>query len=352
MGSFNTSCFVSRQTIAPGDSCMLLPIVQQSTFNPVELLYAGKADPQYGPCNSTCYPNRFWRPVGSYLEVEYSDYGRFVVRDTALNRFRLKQFLREMLRSSPAVAAGENKSHDVPFDLAAFMAENAAELHAHLTERESDTAAGYDADVLFQQCLACWDYVYAVGQEQRLFWLSPQGNPRPLNFAVMHRVAFDELVASTSASVDLRNNSLDMRALFGRALAQVSAQLKEQDATAKSEFVVERNFTQKYFAFETFREEFRAVGSPTLRIPAETVMRNAFHQYLDGKLTEDRLFEILEPWLQERYAYAALEQFNLHFEPIIYTPQDYDNEIGDAYTKFVAKINASVTSALNDRYNG
>ncbi len=37
MGSFNTTCLVSQQTIVPYAQCVIIPIQQQSTFNPVSL---------------------------------------------------------------------------------------------------------------------------------------------------------------------------------------------------------------------------------------------------------------------------------------------------------------------------
>ena len=42
LGSFNTSCCASRQTIAPGDKCWIIPISQQGTFEPVRLMHKGK----------------------------------------------------------------------------------------------------------------------------------------------------------------------------------------------------------------------------------------------------------------------------------------------------------------------
>lgn len=37
MGSFNTTCFVTQQTISTEDRAVIFPIIQKSTYNPVEL---------------------------------------------------------------------------------------------------------------------------------------------------------------------------------------------------------------------------------------------------------------------------------------------------------------------------
>lgn len=54
MGSFNTSCMVSQQTIVPHAHAVILPISQQATYNPVELIKGGKELSQYGFAHTSC----------------------------------------------------------------------------------------------------------------------------------------------------------------------------------------------------------------------------------------------------------------------------------------------------------
>ncbi len=357
MGSFNTACFVSRQTIASGDACMVTPIMMQSTYRPVELTYGEETSQQYGPCSSTCYPTRFWKPVGSFFEAEYDDYGRVTLTDSKVNRFRLKEFIREALQMTPVVAQGENQYHDVAYDLVKFMTEKAPALLAYLTAKRGEELPAYDGDLFFAQGVACWEYIYEVAQEQRMFWRDYKGVMRPMNFAIMHRAAFDGLVAMTNAWVGWDKESYEMRTFFDRALGEAKQRMAELDAEAEGASDMnekQRKHMRKYFAFDRFREAMRRVGgSEGSSYPSEHVVyMEASDAYLDGKLTDDQLFDIMKPWLEIRYACSGLEALNLHFEPIVYASQDYSNEIGDSYAKFVAKVNAQVTRGRNVHHYG
>ncbi len=335
MGSFNTSCFVSRQTIAPGDACMVIPIMQKSGYNPVALSYKGvELVNQYGVTSSTCYPTRFWVPVGSFFEAVYDDYGRVNLSDTPTNRFKLLDFIRQALEKTPVVSQGENTVHDVPYDLVTFMTDKAPELLAYLTARGKN-AAELQADLFFQQGVACWDYIYDVAQEQRMFWTNYLGVLRPMNFAIMHRASFDTLVSITSGWTGWDGVSYEMRPYLDAALDLAKAAIARETNT----------FEQVHFGFAHLTERIRRVGgNEGSAYPAEHLALDAVgHAYVNGGLTGDQLFEYLKPWMEIRWACAALGNLNLHFEPVVYASQDYDNEIGQEYAKFVADVSRKVT---------
>lgn len=357
MGSFNTSCFVSRQTIASGDACMVVPIMQQHSYRPVQLTRDDKTEEQYGPCSSTCYPTRFWKPVGSFFEAKYDDYGRVTLTDSKVNRFRLQDFIRETLRLAPVVAAGENQCHDLPFDLHKFMGENAPDLLTYLTAKTAQERPERNDDKFFEQGTACWDYIYEVAQEQRMFWRNYSGVLRPMNFAIMHRAAYDGLVAMTNACVGWDKESYEMRSFFDRALEETKKRMAELDAEAEATTDVnekQRKSMHKFFAFDRFREALRRVGgSESSSYPAEqSVFLGVADAYLDGKLDDDQMYGIIKPWLEIRYACSGLEALNLHFEPIVYATQDYSNEIGASYATFVGQVSAQVTRGRNVRHYG
>jgi len=44
-----------------------------------------------------------------------------------------------------------------------------------------------------------------------------------------------------------------------------------------------------------------------------------------------------------RLVESALEALNLHFEPMVYAPQDYSNSIGTDYARFVSKMAEKIT---------
>ena len=86
MGSFNTTCMVSQQVIAPNDEVVIFPIVPQSSYSPVELIDKdGSCVEAYGHSSSSCYPTAFWNYAGPMLIGTYDDYGKFELENTVNN---------------------------------------------------------------------------------------------------------------------------------------------------------------------------------------------------------------------------------------------------------------------------
>jgi hypothetical protein len=354
MGSFNTACFASRQIIATGDSCLVMPIIQQSSYEPVSLTYGEAQASLHGVCNSVCYPTRFWKPIGAFFEAKYYDYGRVTLDDTSLNRFKLNEFIREALQYTPVVQQGSNEYHDVAYDLQKFMAEQTPELLKYLTTPRGEPRPEFQPDLFFSQGVSCWNYLWDVAQEHRMFWRNYKGVLRPMNFSIMHRAAFDALVARTNSWVGWDKQPYEMRGYFDRALAGAKAKLEELAPVVTEGTKEQQQRALQHFAFDDFREAMRRVGgSEGMSYPGEgTITRAALDGYLSGQLTDDKLFEMFKPWLEVRYACASLEALNLHFEPIVYASQDYNNEIGESYANFVSEVSKTVSRGRTVHYYG
>lgn len=347
MGSFNTSCFVSRQTIATGDACKVMPISQARTYREVELTHGDRAVRAYGHTHSTCYPTCFWEPASGFFDAVYDDYGKFTLSDTDNNRDLLVQFLGEALRHVPNVALGENTSHDIPCDLRGFMASNTPRLLACYGKQAAAPAETADPDLLWPEAVQCWDYLWEVAREARLFWSDYSGVLRPMGFAVMHQTAFDELVAMTNAWVGYGGESYEMRVFFQRALDDVKAwAVKREEKRLATQPLEERNARlESYFAFDKLRNAMERVGG-NVRIPYASdysQFDEVYDDYSNGKLSDDALFELVKPSLELRYACSGLESLNLHFEPMVYAGQDYSNEVGVSYAKLVQSVARKVT---------
>ncbi len=349
MGSFNTTCFASRQTIATHDRCVVVPILQQSTYAPIEGTFADQPFSLYGVCNSTCYPTRFWAPEGPFLEAKYDDYGRFELEDTPLNRWKLMTYISDLLAEPLVIHQGENTSHDVPFNLREFMSKETPKLLAWFDNQLEKDDPARNADLLFADGVKCWDYFYEAVQEQRM--VGGQRYPRllrPLSVAVMHRDAFDELVNRTAAAKSWSGESFEMRAFFDRCMAEAVEHAEKFKADMPSLKTEEQKASfRQWMVHDRFRDALRQVGGSD---------RNSFYGESDaltlqlerrakGELTDDQLFEKVVPWLQVRYACSSLEALNLHFEPVVYASQDYDNSIGKAYASFVSNVSAKATRA-------
>jgi hypothetical protein len=353
MGSFNTSCFVSRQTIAGGDPCRIVAIMQSRSWDDIELTYDGVKTQGAGFCSSTCYPDRFWRPVSNFIEAKYDDYGRFELADSPQTRSALGHFITDTLRQAPVVTQGDNEYHDVPFDLQAFMAKDAPKLFEWLTVKESTLDFHGDAAV-FEELVKTWDYIWNVAQEERMFWADLRRRLVPMSFAVMHESAYQALIKIAEAPCSYRGKR-DMRTHFDnslRAMRDYQAEVAAEVAQAPVDEGTAR-FHQRY-AFNRFMDELKRAGAGNcLPMPGEAKLLYSLQDpFLAGELTEDQLFKALLPTLSARYVQGGLEELNLHFEPIVYATQDYSNEIGQAYAKLVSGISRQVTRAREVRYCG
>jgi hypothetical protein len=80
-----------------------------------------------------------------------------------------------------------------------------------------------------------------------------------------------------------------------------------------------------------------------IRYNEEDGLRPLFAAYADKVITEDEFFEVVQPMLDTRYIMAGLESMNLRIESVVTTGQDYENELGKAFAKFVRSTSSVVT---------
>jgi len=204
MGSFNTTCFASGQTIAPKDRCFVLPIVESHTSKPVELAHGDESFKRYGTTGSVTSPEAFWQVFGSFLNATYDDYGNVTLSGSLENRRGLVQFFIALAQRAAVVAQGENKYHDVPFDFPTFLAEKTTllqEIVKAFVEERAPTVYLED-DALFPELVAAWDYVAEAVNEHRLFVADDNGEVLPVDFAIMHAAAYAELEAIDAYVMD------------------------------------------------------------------------------------------------------------------------------------------------------
>lgn len=345
MGSFNTTCFASQQTIAPGETCIVIPLIQKSTYQAAQATFRGESFELHGVTSSTCYPTAFWRPMGGFLEARYDDYGRVKLVDTYTNLSCLVDYLHYVLRNTPVVAQGENQYHDLPFDFSAFLAEKASHLGAWLTRRREDPPVPFDAKLFFQEGVACWDYIWDVAFENRLFGADYHGQLRPLSFAVMHKAAHDLLVADTEKCADWDGQSLEQRSFFSRVLAKARTESAERYKDG------DPHGMQAFIAADSIRRDFQCVGHfEGCSYPVESsVLPSLVRAHLEGQSTEDKLFDQVKHLLDARYVMAALGRLNIKLTPMVYAGQDYSNEIGRAYARFVRSASAAVNKGRREQ---
>lgn len=174
MGSFNTTCFVSRQTIAPGDECYIAPIIQGA--------------PHQHP----------WELCGNLLEGVYGDYGQFQLVDTALNRDNLLKFI-SRLKQDGLEVLGTNA-----FSIQGML-KGAPEMAEALTQ-----GVIFNTSYPGTELNKSWEELSNIANEYCLFGYDHEERIVPLQFAVAHKVSFEHLaeVADTNFSTTLEASSV------------------------------------------------------------------------------------------------------------------------------------------------
>jgi hypothetical protein len=332
MGSFNTTCFVTQQTIAGEDKCYVLPVRQAIGYSPVKLRRMGEDFSRYGICHQDCYPNANWEPVGNFLEGEYDDYGLVELANTPLNHHRLTSFFRYLQNYSFVAEPGENYIHDVPFDFPAFV-------DAEPELQELLRGAGpEDQKSRHELLMKAWAYYEEVSRQYRVFTASHgEREPRQVRHAILHKDAYLRLIALTESQQGYKGQPYTRRAVFDRILDEVKGLADK---------------TQPKLASMYWGLKLSLVGfSSGLSFDDEDdVFEPLFERYIEGQMKKDALFKAVRPWLDSRFVMMGLNQLNIRISPMTYATQDYSNEIGRLYAAFVSEACAVITAnrAMDD----
>lgn len=309
MGSFNTKCFASNQTIAPGDKCYVIPIRQQSTFEAVEVEVNGKTHSVYGPASSTCHPDAFWTPVTMPLAATYDDYGLVELSDTKHNRYLLQRFFAYLQDSAAVTKQGSNEWHDTAFNLKQFVDEKAPNE------------------------IQCWQYFHEAVRSQRVFLASRHGRIASLGVAIMHERAYAKLLEMQSAGTSWNGMPLELRKYFDACVAE--CRTKENSA--------EDAFYDGDFQYQLIELLRQANGSSLGYLTGQDLLVYGCQKLAKGEISEEKAFDAIKPLLEFWYVNAGLEALNIQYAPQVVAAQDYSNEVGQAYQKFVSDVAVGVS---------
>ncbi|MNR71578.1 hypothetical protein D3C71_22090 [compost metagenome] len=360
MGSFNITCCASRQTVIPGALCRVIAIEQSSSYRPVSMKQQDEEFSAFGIANSSCYPDAFWGPFGGFIEAKYHDYGQVELVMNAHTRASVVELVAELLKKAPTVLEGENSSHDLPFDLPAFLQESAPRLYQALATAPRCDMPEVD-ESFDSELVACWDHVWEVAQEHRLFVRNHFGAVRPLQFAVFHEAAFQTLVTLRSSGTSWGKQPRDPRSFVLRTLEELKKQAAEHqerrakaraEAGAPSDASEDAIFTRWMVAdrlCERLNQIGRSEGSGGFLHRSASDLVAA---HVEGKLALEQLLEQLVPLLAPCYAVGGMDELNLKFTPIEYAGQDYSNSIGQAYAHFVGQVSAQCVRDINEHRFG
>ncbi len=348
MGSFNTNCFASGQTIAPGNPVRIVPIRRQQAFTAAQALTRGAPVELRGATDSTCYADAFWRPMSLSLFGWYDDYGRVRLDDSAGNLRMLVLLLEEVLRTEVETLAGENRFHDVECRLGARLREHASQLLAELADGQALEFETRSPEVRAEraaQLLEGFSHLWEAAQEQRLFTVNAHGHPIPTQFAVVHQSAYDTLFALAERNTDWDGDSCERLTLARKALRKSADALKDAgSAPDEPQARLLHQVRTAQATLEALREVFAAVGPANgLRcLPETRGLERVLRAHAEGRLAEEGLVARILELVSDRYMMRGLEALNLRLSPMVYAGQDYDNSIGRAYLRFVRTVSQQV----------
>jgi hypothetical protein len=338
MGSFNIQCIASRQLISPGDRCYVVPLLQQSTFNPVTLESNGQTYQRYGIGTDTVDSDAFWSPLSAFISGRYDDFGRIEVDDTQLNRMVLFEFISDLVRQSLKTAQGENPTHETAFDLPAFLKESTPGLWDQLsrTGEVFRNSAGKDSD--FEEFLAAWEYIFDAAQANRLFRSNYLREPRPVKFAAIHGMAIDALVSVASEGMSWGNVPYEFKAYMASVREQVES---------------DRRAGKEHYFLGSRIEHALQLHMPSyissVLWPFMDPIREHVNQYLNGNLSFDSLVDSIEPFMGSIYAMKGMLALNIPLEPFLSAGQDYQNKQGEAFARFVTSVSQDISAEQKAR---
>lgn len=360
MGSFNVTCFASLQTIATGDCCFVLPVLQESTYEAQTVVRRGVEEQHYGVAKTHSYAHAFWTPLGGFVEARYEDCGSVELLDTPINRLRLRELFRRLL--STAAATTELDDVGVPlFDFKAFLQGRAPALLAEL-ERVPENGAEYAVPAsdaaLFVDMQSAWTYLATAMWRHRVFAEDISHRLRPLQWAVMHKSAFEELVGLVENNLLLSSGSARREDVLQRFLDDAPGFLEPQALPASSDSPEERELRLKAMVTRSMQESnLRDALAPldrcgSLHYPSERAeLVLAFNRYRSGELSREELNDVLRPTFDTRYALGGLNELNLRIAPTAFGGEDYTNEVGRQYARLVQAVSAQICEQRTSRYD-
>lgn len=345
MGSFNIQCCVSKQVISDGNPCYIVPILQSRTYKAVELQLKDQTLSLYGVAHSMCSPDSLWHPAAPFIEGLYDDYGHVTPIDTWANRRAMLEFFLSLLRSAPVVVAGENSSHDIPFNLKEFVREKAPNLVEVLSvpRNRFDKIAIEGLD--FEELKAIWDHVCEVAWENRLFCGDYSNVIRPVQFAVFHKAAAERMKRYVEERIKDKAHTFELEQYLQNLVDEFESQLSKfyEDKPEFRKHAMQRHMvdglklsmsSEAHGLLFTFSWETSALADG----------------YLDKELSLAELAEKLQPLMTGVYVMKAMSWLNLQFSPLSYAGQDYDNSGGKTYAELIAEISLEVTRQQDERY--
>lgn len=331
MGSFNLTCGVTQQTVAPGDPCYVMAILQCGAFDEVQLQKDGDSRTEHSFASMTCHYDGFWRPVGNFIAATYDDYGQVKIDLEGINYAKVLHLFKQILQRSWNTKQGVNEYHDLPFDFKSFITNSAPRLQELL----DGTATDIRAPEYIKAVHACWEYVWAVARKGRLYLSDFVQVARPLEFTVIHATAYHELIEVAGRVKDLNEVPTHPDTYLPYVIS------KAREAADKLEDEYEKMYAFKDAIQDSIR--FADGAARPLWDILTTDLPGFLRKWISGSISDETLLKVLLLQTRDRYALGGYTAMNLRLMPAVTASQDYFNQVGHTYAEFIAKISPGIS---------
>ena len=343
MGSFNTTCFVSNQTLSSGNQCYVIAIKQNCGYQPVNVSQGDIKDTATSFSSSSCYPDAFWEPVSEFISATYDDYGQVIFDNAPENTQRIVDLYNELQGLTYTTAQGENAYHDHAFDA------------AQLKVLSIDKA---------------WAYLWDVAvHENRVFVPGYNKNsPRQLTFAIISKAAYDYIICMSESYVGYRKESNKREDVINSWLTEEQPKIKEHRDLAKVAEALSNDGTSKtatqqselnyapirgaFYLESSLRELLKRsnVNAPSLGTTYERRYAYAKEIAATGVISPELMANLVKE-MEFGYVMCGLDALNIKISPMVYASQDYDNSVGRDYAKLVRSVSATISKQQKARYD-
>ena len=331
MGSFNLTCFASQHTISESNKATIIPIIQQATYEAVNLSLGDIKVSQFGFAHSICYPNAFWDFAGPIFEGTYADYGNFYLTENKSNYNNLINFFNILYKSLFKVEQGSNSVHDLPIDFQSLYQP--------------------DKTYSFDELTSIWDTLWHVGQKNRLF-INQRQQPRQLQFAVLHQktVKFFENEMSKCRFPESFDQLIDefIQSKFdfiSRCILSIDTNDPKNFYYKMSKDLIENilNLQTMNHSFNcSFYDFYNDVNKESFNVISKFITKNPQAKEFDSS-TLKKIKKFCSDAIKQKSIYFGLENYNVKLSPITYGYQDYNNSVGKNFLKFIQEINGKKT---------
>jgi hypothetical protein len=320
MGSFNTTCFVSQQSIAPNDKVVIFPVSQARGYADLSLTIKGVELSVNDYAYSTCHPNAYWGFCGPLLTGTYNDYGAFLLDNNPTNIRMVKLFFDSVRDNAAQTAKGRNQYHENSF--------NPAEWYSRIDFSKISTIE------------EGWAELEALVDSRRVY-LNIGNKIRPLAFSVMHKAAADELIRvgesdDTTFSASQTRKELVLSAIESCPVGLPSAYW----VLAMGDCGIGE------YESLSLKSLYRSINNKYSKELEESILKYGITSPESWPLLMDEV----RPNLDHRYISRGLELMEVHIEPMTTSGQDYDNDAGKKFFKLVQTVRKSLKEEAKKSY--